>query len=301
MEADVSVTKQSMGKYSINELERLSGIKAHTLRIWEKRYKLMVPSRTTTNIRFYSDSDLKKIMNVRMLNECGVKISHIANLTPEQLHAKVLEMVDKTSEFELHINQVIVCMINMNEEEFNSLISKLALKYGLERTLTQVIYPFMDRIGILWQTSNITPAQEHFMSLLIRQKLIVAIDALPPPARNATRFLLFLPEGELHEISLLFAYYMVKKEGCRVCYLGQSVPYSDLTSVIRGFEPEYLLTMMLTERRAADVQQFVDTLSGDFPDLTILAAGSAIIGKAIRFPRNFHILSHPDEIKKYLG
>lgn len=289
-----------MGKYSINELERLSGIKAHTLRIWEKRYRLMVPSRTTTNIRYYSDGDLKKIMNVRMLNECGVKISHIATMTPDELHSKVMELVDKGGEFELYIGQVILSMINMNEDEFNSLMSKLALKFGLERTLTQVIYPFLDRIGILWQTNNISPAQEHFISNLIRQKLIVAIDALGSPPKTAPCVILFLPEGELHEISLLFAFYLVKKSGYRACYLGQSVPYRDLTSVVKALQPSFLITMMLTERRPADIQQYINTLACDFSHLTILAAGAAISRKALQFPPNFHILQQIDDVKRFL-
>jgi DNA-binding transcriptional MerR regulator len=289
-----------MGKYSINELERLSGIKAHTLRIWEKRYKLMIPSRTTTNIRFYSDSDLKKIMNVRMLNECGVKISHIATLNPDELHAKVLELVDRGGEFEVYVSQLVICMINMNEEDFNVLMAKLALKYGLERTLTQVIYPFLDRIGILWQTSNISPAQEHFISNLIRQKVIVAIDSLPGPPKDAVRVVLFLPEGELHEISLLFAFYLVKKSGYRACYLGQSVPYSDLTSVINTLQPSFLITMMLTERRPSDIQHFINTLSADFREVTILASGAAIIDKALQFPPNFHILQNVEEVRRFL-
>lgn len=290
-----------LGRYSINELERLSGIKAHTLRIWEKRYKLITPSRTKTNIRYYSDNDLKKIMNVRVLNGCGFKISYIATLTTDELHAKVLELVQKGGEFEIYINQVIICMLDMNEEEFSSLISKLALKYGLERTLSQIIYPFLERIGILWQTNNISPAQEHFMSNLVRQKLIVAIDALPTPPASAPCVVLFLPEGELHEISLLFAFYLVKKDGYRACYLGQSVPHVDLKAVVELLKPTHLITMLLTERHAADIQRYINILSKDFRGLTILASGSVVLRKALKFPPNFHILPSIEGLRRYIA
>src|ERR1044071_2333594 len=141
-----------MGKYSIKELERLSGIKAHTIRIWEKRYKLIEPHRTPTNIRFYSDDDLKKIINVSLLNNHGVKISHIAELDQQQLVAKVFEFAEKKTADDVFINQMIVSMIDLDEEMFEELLKKLWQTPGIERTITEIIYPFLDRIGILWQT-----------------------------------------------------------------------------------------------------------------------------------------------------
>src|SRR6478736_1342000 len=176
-----------MGKYSIKELEQLSGIKAHTIRIWEKRHHLIQPERTQTNIRLYSDDDLKKIINVSVLNNHGVKISKIANLTADDLNKQVITLAESQNSTDLYIDQLVVSMVDLEEEAFEHLISSLTMKFGLERTITEIIYPFLDKIGILWQTGNISPAQEHFISNLIRQKLIVAIDALPISPKSGFR------------------------------------------------------------------------------------------------------------------
>jgi DNA-binding transcriptional MerR regulator/methylmalonyl-CoA mutase cobalamin-binding subunit len=278
-----------MGKYSIKELERLSGIKAHTIRIWEKRYQLIAPARTTTNIRFYSDDDLKKIINVSLLNNHGIKISHIADFTHEQLIQKVLEFSEKKTERDIYINQLIICMIDLDEEMFGHVLSKLYAKIGMEPTITDVVYPFLDRIGILWQTGNITPAQEHFISNLVRQKLIVAIDSLPYPAMNAKTAILFLPEHELHEIGLLFCHYILKKQGIRVIYLGQMVPYNDLKSVSTTHKPDFFVTSIISERPPKEIQAFLNTLAQDFPSAKIIATGGAVARIALQFPPNFHL------------
>jgi MerR family transcriptional regulator, light-induced transcriptional regulator len=289
-----------MGKYSIRELERLSGIKAHTIRIWEKRFQLVEPQRTTANIRYYTDDDLKKIINVSLLNNHGIKISHIAGMSYSDICQKVLEVTERKDESTVHINRFIVSMVEMDEEEFNSLLSRLTEKMGLERVIAEIVYPFLDRIGILWQTGNITPAQEHFMSNLLRQKMIVAIDALPIPPKNARRAVLFLPEPELHEIGLLFTCYLVKKEGIRTLYLGQMVPYDDVRAVGAEHKPHYFITAMLSERRPGEIQKYINQLSSDFPSSTIIASGAAINKIALTFPSNFHLLDKVIKIKDVL-
>ena len=185
-----------MGKYSIKELEQLSGIKAHTIRIWEKRHKIITPSRTSTNIRYYSDDDLKKIINVSLLNNSGIKISKIADMTLEDMYSRVMEISELKNDAAIHIDQLVVAMIDMEEEAFEKTLSNLILRHGFEKTITEIVYPFLEKIGILWQTQNITPAQEHFITNLIRQKMIVAIDGLPIPPKTSRKVLLFLPEGE---------------------------------------------------------------------------------------------------------
>lgn len=261
-----------MGKYSIKELEQLSGIKAHTIRIWEKRHKLIDPSRTPTNIRFYSDQDLKKIINVSLLNNHGYKISKIADMTVDEMNRRVLELSELKNDISIHIDQLVLAMIDMEEEGFEKTLNTLILRYGFEKTITEIVYPFLEKIGLLWQTQNITPAHEHFMSNLIRQKLMVAIDGLPLPARGGKKILLFLPEGELHELGLLFYHYLTRKAGWRTYYLGQNVPHSDLVSVYNVHKPEVLLTSITTST-SGDVKFYLHRLEEDFPDATILAAG----------------------------
>jgi MerR family transcriptional regulator, light-induced transcriptional regulator len=261
-----------MGKYSIKELEQLSGIKAHTIRIWEKRYNLIQPSRTPTNIRLYSDEDLKKIINVSLLNNSGFKISKIVDMSFDELNRKVLELSEHRNDISIHIDQLVVAMIDMEEEAFEKILNTLILRYSFERAITEIVYPFLEKIGLLWQTENITPAHEHFMSNLIRQKLMVAIDGLPLPPRSARKILLFLPEGELHELGLLFYHFLTRKAGWRTYYLGQNVPHSDLMSVYKTHHPEIMLTS-ITSSFSGNIQFYLGRLEEDFPQALILASG----------------------------
>lgn len=261
-----------MGKYSIKELEQLSGIKAHTIRIWEKRHKIISPSRTSTNIRFYSDDDLKKIINVSLLNNYGIKISKIADMSVDDVNQKVLQISEIKNDAIVHIDQLVVAMIDMEEEAFEKILSNLILRYGFEKTITEMVYPFLEKIGILWQTQNITPAHEHFISNLIRQKIIVAIDGLAIPPKSAKKILLFLPEGELHELGLLFYNFLARKAGYRTYYLGQTVPHNDLISVVEKHDPQLLVTS-ITSNLNEPIEEYFKRLSNDFPSLSILISG----------------------------
>lgn len=281
-----------MGKYSIKELEQLSGIKAHTIRIWEKRHNLVQPERTQTNIRYYADEDLKKIINVSILNNNGIKISKIANLTPSALSQRVQALAESKQTTDLYIDQFVMAMIDLEEEKFEQLLSSLSLKFGLERTITEIVYPFLEKIGILWQVGGITPAQEHFITHLIRQKIIVATDALPMPPKDADRIILYLPEDELHELSLLFAYYLAKKAGFRVYYLGQSVPYQDLKSVVEQHAPSKLATIITARPSPKNVQAYLDKLASDFPDLTVFVSGAIVRRSDLRYAANVRLFSN---------
>jgi DNA-binding transcriptional MerR regulator len=262
-----------MGNYSIKELEHLSGIKAHTIRIWEKRYSLIKPQRTTTNIRFYSDEDLKKIINVSLLNANGIKISKIAEMTHNQISDKILEITQKDNDSSIHINQLTLAMVDLDEEKFEKSLSGLFLRYNFEETMTEIVYPFLERIGLLWQTGNITPGQEHFIANLIRQKIIVAIDALPLPPSNRKKALLFLPEGELHEIGLLFYHYLARKAGYRTIYLGQTVPHADLKQVFAIHKPELLISCITTALPDGSLEGYLRKLADEFAGAKILVSG----------------------------
>ena len=261
-----------MGKYSIKELEHLSGIKAHTIRIWEKRHKIIVPLRTPTNIRTYTDDDLKKIINVSLLNNYGIKISKIAKMSAADMNERILQIAELKNDSAIHIDQLIVAMMDMEEEGFEKILGNLILRYGFERTVTEIVYPFLERIGILWQTQNITPAHEHFISNLIRQKIIVAIDSLPIPPKTSKKVMLFLPEHEMHELGLLFYHYLTRKAGLRTYYLGQSVPHADLVSIFAAHSPDVLLTSV-TSTITPSLTHYLEQLSNDFPEVPILMSG----------------------------
>ncbi len=261
-----------MGQYSIKELEQLSGIKAHTIRIWEKRYNLIDPSRTSTNIRFYSDDDLKKIINVSLLNNNGIKISKIADMSLDDISKKVMDISEVLHDASIHIDQMVVAMIDMEEEMFEKIMNNLILHFGFEKMITDIVYPFLEKIGVLWLTHNITPAQEHFITNLIRQKIIVAIDGLPIPSKSAKKILLFLPAGEMHEMGLLFYHYLTRKAGYRTYYLGQNVPHEDLKKIVQVHIPDILLTS-ITASFNISIDQYFKTLTSDFPQLSILISG----------------------------
>ena len=289
-----------MGRYSIKELEQLSGIKAHTIRIWEKRHRLVEPQRTNTNIRYYSDEDLKKIINVSVLNNNGVKISKIVGLSSEELTQKVNELSEAKSSIEIYIDQLVVAMVDMEEEMFEQMIGKLTLKFGFERTLVEIIYPFLEKIGILWLTDNITPAQEHFISHLIRQKLIVAIDAIPLAPKTAKKVILYLPENELHEIGLLFYHYIAKKEGIRTYYLGQTVPYLSLKSIIAEHNPDLVITSITSYPQPHNLQTYLDRLCTDLASTQIFAAGYAFKKTPINKPENLRIFENAAQLRDLL-
>lgn len=288
-----------MSTYSIKDLEQLSGIKAHTLRIWEQRYNLLQPKRTDTNIRFYDDDDLKLILNVALLNENGVKISKIASMAPNELREEVMRLTERSLTHDDQIHALTICMIEMDEERFDKILSTNILKLGFEQTMLNIIYPFMSKIGLLWQTGAINPAHEHFISNLVRQKLIVAIDGQITQG-GGKKFLLFLPEGELHEISLLFASYLIKSKGHKVIYLGQSTPNDDLLSVFKLHQPDYLLTVITTSPSSEYVQDYVTALSERFTSAQILVTGYQVIGQDLTFPENVRQMSYIRDIKELL-
>lgn len=264
-----------MSQYLIRDIEKLSGIKAHTIRIWEKRYNVVCPKRTSTNIRFYSDDDLKKLLNISILYRNGYKISKIACLKNEELTNQVYSIYREPRIYESPIESLIITMIDMDEKKFEELLSDNIMQLGFEETILKVVYLFFIRIGLMWQTGNISPAQEHFISNLIRQKIIVAIDGVITEEKsNKSKFILFLPEGELHEIALLFMYYMIKKRGHKVIYLGQSVPVNDVREVQNIINADYLITYFTSSKKLDDLSVEVKKMSELFNNTTLIVAGN---------------------------
>ena len=193
--------------FTIKELESLSGIKAHTIRIWEQRYGFLKPSRTQTNIRTYNNEELKTLLTVALLNKFGYKISRIDEMQPGQRDQAVMDLPQQEAYTENLVNVLLGHMIDIRNNEFEEVLDGYIREYGPERTITTIIFNFLEKIGILWQTNKIIPVQEHIASNIIRQKLVRAIEDLPFVSRKSPLFLLLLPEGEHHEIGLLFVYY----------------------------------------------------------------------------------------------
>lgn len=264
-------------KYTIRDLEKLSGIKAHTLRIWEKRYDLLKPERTDSNIRFYTNDDLKRILNISRLNKSGLKISVLARMKDEEINEKVCNIETGDAESEDLIDSLIVGMIELDEAKFNRIFSESIQRTDFENTILNVIFPFFHRIGIMWQTGGINPAQEHFMSNIVRQKLICAIDSLSEIKEKPKSAVLFLPENELHELSLLFYNYALKARNFRTVYLGQNVPRESLARVIEIVEPHYLIGVFTNPITGSDAQQYLEYLPRFPGKYSILLSGKALI------------------------
>lgn len=239
--------------YSIAQAERLTGIKAHTLRIWERRYDFLVPERTETNIRYFSDAQLRKLINVSILLKNNYRISSIAGMSEDLIHSKVGEFLSlEDTENEEVIKALILSMLIMDEGEFNRIFNRLVLRSGLMYTITDVIYPLLGQVGVLWGTNKVLPAQEHFISNLIRQKIISAMESLPQPGENAGKIIFFLMEQETHEIGLLLGAYLAKDLGWKVYYLGQNVPSDDIAMTVELLEPDLLMTMFVAARDYKD-------------------------------------------------
>lgn len=289
------------GKFSIKDLEKLSGIKAHTLRIWEKRHAIISPKRTDTNIRFYTDDDLKKIINVAILNNNGMKISKIADLSIDAITEEVIALSESNNAVDIHVDRLIVAMLDLDELHFEKVLSDVVIKYGFERVVTEILYLFLEKIGILWTTGNIHPAHEHFISSLIRQKMLVAIDSLPITTDpDAKKVLLFLPESELHEIGLLFYQYLYKKHGYKTIYLGQSVPFEDIVSVNKTHNPEVLMGAIVSNPLQVDLEEYVQRLASTFSDKKIVLTGAAIIHADFTPPSNVHIIQDSKDALTYI-
>lgn len=262
-----------MNLFTIKDLENLSGIKAHTIRIWEQRYNFIKPNRTKTNIRYYSSEELKTILNVSLLNKYGFKVSHINKMSDVELQDKILSLTHVEAQQERLVNELIQCMIEIKLDRFEAVLNSFITTKGIEKAITFLIFPFLEKVGILWLTNHINPAQEHLVTNIIRQKLITGIDraqAQPKPEKNV---LLFLPEGEYHELGLLYMQYIFKTKGVGVIYLGASIPVKDMSFVVNLKKVDYLYTHLTTVAKNFHFDRFMDNISSQIPQVPLIISG----------------------------
>jgi MerR family transcriptional regulator, light-induced transcriptional regulator len=287
--------------YSINDLEKLTGIKAHTIRIWEQRYNLVCPQRTKTNIRYYDDGDLKLLLNIALLNKNGIKISKIANMSREDIADKVSAISAINFEYDTQLDALTIAMIEMDEAKFDRIISTNIEQIGFERTMLETIYPFLERLSLLWLTGSVNPVQEHFMSYLLRQKVIVAIDKEPiVTGRDGRKFIIYLPEGERQELSLLFMHYVVKSRRHQVIYLGQDISLDDIRDACAIHHPDYIFTLINEPLYKMTVQQYVDKLANTLPQTTVLLSGYQVLAKEMTLPNNCTLLNSLDDTIEFV-
>jgi DNA-binding transcriptional MerR regulator len=268
----------NLSQFSIRDLEQLSGIKAHTLRMWEKRYGLFCPSRSASNVRTFSDDDLRKLLNISILNQNGFKISRIIELDDRQLQEKVVSLNPSPSQSAAQIEALMLAMMKLDENHFTRILSQSILTLGMESTFLDIIFPFMHRIGVLWQTGSINPAHEHFMTNLIRQKLITGIAALNDVIRSGSRrIMIFLPEGELHELGMLFYTFLLKSWGHNILYLGSMTPLDSVVAAHSIWSADVLLTSLTSHKSTNEApNEYVRDLATSFRDRKIIVAGPMV-------------------------
>lgn len=259
---------------SIKDLENLSGIKAHTIRMWEKRHNIFDPDRTETNIRLYSNEDLKKLLNIASVLEHGMKISKVSTLSTDELNNEIEQLQQENIEAskKIIINSLIVSTLQCNVVTFENTYQAYANEHSLEHTIEEIIYPLLIRIGLMWTVSKLNPSQEHFASQMIRQKLFTAIDKLPM-ANSKERYILFLPDNEDHEIGLLYAYYLIKQAGHMCIYLGPSVPLEDVGECCKNAEATSLLCAFTIQRQLKTYQVYTDKMEMICPEQRVLIHG----------------------------
>lgn len=279
-----------MSQYSISDLEKLSGIKAHTIRIWEQRYNLLKPVRSDSNIRSYNDDQVRRLLNVSTLIKLGIKISRISQLSDAEMHEllehSIQQAADEDSAVSVYIHKLIAAGIDYNEYEFDKVFRQAVKKYGLVLCYQKVIYPMLVKIGLLWGKSEIIPAQEHFISNLLKQKLQHAIEQLPVPPATAETWLLFLPEEEDHDLGLLLSSFLIRSANKRVVYLGQRVPYYNLQGVIEDIEPECLQFFVVRYQSPEWLQTLMNNMKKDFPGIKKYVCGAAYLFEKVTFPKD---------------
>ncbi|NIM34375.1 MAG: MerR family transcriptional regulator [Hydrotalea flava] len=290
-----------MNAFTIKDLENLSGIKAHTIRIWEQRYNFLKPQRTETNIRLYSNEELRTLLNIALLNKYGFKISHIDRMNPAEINDKILSLAHIQAQQERIVNELIGHMIYLNLEEFEAVLDNYIMTKGIEKSITQIIFPFLERIGILWLTNHINPAQEHLVTNVIRQKLIVGIESTHSHLQLNKTALLFLPEGEHHELGLLFMYYLMKSRGVKIYYLGANVPIKDMAYVVQVKQPDLMYTHLTSVTHHFNLEKMLHHIHKEMPQIPVIISGQLVQQYKKKVPDNICFKKSLTEVMEYIA
>jgi DNA-binding transcriptional MerR regulator len=289
-----------MSSYTIKDLEQISGIKAHTIRIWEQRYHFLQPQRTETNIRSYSANELKVILNVSLLNKYGYKISHIDKMSSSDIEDKILGLNQFEAEKERLVNGMIKDMVSLDMYSFEKNLDLYIAQKGIEKTITEIIFPFLERVGILWITNHINPAQEHLSTNIIRQKIILGIEKLPKIPTSNKHIVLFMPEGEYHEIAILFVQFLLKQKGYSIDYLGANVPSVDIKYLTDNKKVDHLYAHITAPIKGFKMNKFIESLGQINPNIPIVISGQVAQEYKGLAPANVQFMRTLQDTMSYL-
>lgn len=284
-----------MNQFSIRDIENLCGIKAHTLRVWEQRYNLFVAKRKESQHRIYDCDDLKELLRISFLYHNGYKISRIAEMSSQQIGEEIEKIKPQPCNYDIFVHQLVEASITLDKENFEKVVNGLVLRIGFEKSIIYVFYPFLERIGLLWMTNHVIPAQEHFSSHIIRKKIICATDGLETINDDKFNVVLFSPPGELHEIPLLLVNYFFRKQGIRTTYFGTGVNIETLKYYANHHAVTHFYTHIITHLDNYGLNESVCLFCKTFPDQKIIISGPACTCIQQK-PRNLHHLRSIDEV-----
>jgi DNA-binding transcriptional MerR regulator len=290
-----------MNAFTIKDLENLSGIKAHTIRIWEQRYSFLSPTRTGTNIRVYSNEELKTVLNIALLNKYGYKISHIDQMADAELKEKILCLSQFEAQQERIVNELINCMVDVDFDQFEFIVDDFISKRGIEKSIIQIIFPFLERVGVLWVTNHINPAQEHVITNIIRQKLILGIEKVTNVISSKKNCILFLPEGEHHELGLLFMHYLLKSKGVKVLYLGANLPLKDIEYVCKLKSPDFNYVHLTSVANNFNFEKFLNHISLKISDQQFIISGHLTLGYKKTVPENVQLKTSLAQVMDFVA
>lgn len=293
-----------MNSFSISQISKFSGIKPHTIRMWEQRYSALKPNRSEGNTRYYSNAQLRRLLNIVSLKNSGYNLSELGAMQDKKLNKLVLKEQEKTTSDETDeyfVLQLISAGISYDELYFEKVFSHCLLRYGLTDAYSRIIYPMMVRLGIMWTSDRLPPVHEHFISNLIRQKLLTAIDSLPPAKPDEDKWLLFLPENEFHELGLLFAQYLIRRAGQQVIYLGANVPVQLLINAVAETESDHLLFFLVHFDLPENSRKYLDQLKDSFPGKKIYLAGNQELIRQLETGKSMIWLKSVEHLEQLLA
>jgi MerR family transcriptional regulator, light-induced transcriptional regulator len=292
-----------MNLFSISQLSQFSGVKSHTIRIWEQRYNALKPERSEGNTRYYDDKQLRRLLNIVSLMDKGYKVSQLCPMSDEDLFLIIQgsEQVNSNETSEYYVSQLIAAGMSYDLGYFEHILSLSFSAYGFREAYKKVIHPVMNRIGLLWSSDVMPTVSEHFISNIFHQKLSVAIDSLALPDPNTETWLLLLPENEFHELPLLYASFLIRLSGRKVIYLGSNVPIKSLKPAVLETKPDKILMFLVHFDLPDQIQKDIDIINTYFTGDRIYLAGNQKLIKSINFPHNAEFLESVSDIERILG
>ncbi|MDP5027167.1 MAG: MerR family transcriptional regulator [Flavobacterium sp.] len=292
--------------FSIKDLENLSGIKAHTIRIWEKRYNVLEPMRSDTNIRSYDIKNLQKLLNIVLLHNYGYKISKIATLDHAQINKLSNDIISEKSAKNHAISTFKMAMMNFDQSLFFNTYNELLNEKTFKEVFYTVFIPLMQELGFLWQTETISPSHEHFITYLIKQKLLINTEKVQvlEPTKNDKVYVLFLPLNEIHELGLMYLNYEILLNGYQTIYLGESIPTDSLVDLKNSFEKITFVSYLTVEPNQEEINDYIVDMQTKLLDNTNHEL--LLLGRMTQFittkdlSKNIHLFSSIEELANTL-